>query len=76
MNTFAVDENGQIWSWGGGNLGFKDDYISDLPRKIVENTENRKFIEIFAISNSTVFFSRICPIFYTIKKYYIYVNNF
>jgi len=48
-----------IWSWGGGNLGIKDDVLSDLPRKIAENTENRRFTDIFANANSAAFFARI-----------------
>lgn len=37
-NTFAVDVNGGIWSFGGGNLGYKNDHIQELPKQITENT--------------------------------------
>ncbi|EGR29393.1 rcc1 family hect domain protein, putative [Ichthyophthirius multifiliis] len=56
-NTFAIDINGQLWSWGGGNLGHKNNHFQDLPRKITQNTQNRKFSEIHATSNSAVFFA-------------------
>jgi alpha-tubulin suppressor-like RCC1 family protein len=23
-SSYALDENGNAWAWGGGNLGFKD----------------------------------------------------
>ncbi|KAL4436169.1 hypothetical protein ABPG74_018153 [Tetrahymena malaccensis] len=56
-NTFAIDVSGNLWSWGGGNLGQKNDHFQDLPRKITENVQNRKFTEMCITSNSGVFFA-------------------
>jgi hypothetical protein len=42
--------DGHVWSWGGGNIGHKGDRLSDLPRRIIENTENRKFLDVMATS--------------------------
>eukprot|EP00825_Cyclidium_porcatum_P046805 TRINITY_DN745_c0_g1_i2.p1 TRINITY_DN745_c0_g1~~TRINITY_DN745_c0_g1_i2.p1 ORF type:complete len:1060 (+),score=235.51 TRINITY_DN745_c0_g1_i2:76-3255(+) len=55
--TFAIDEKGQVWSWGGGNLGYKNDHAVSRPRRIIENTENRKFTDLMVIANSAAVFS-------------------
>ncbi|KRW99588.1 Regulator of chromosome condensation 1/beta-lactamase-inhibitor protein II [Pseudocohnilembus persalinus] len=55
--TFAVDENGKLWSFGGGNLGQRNNTITDLPKMISENTQNRRFTEICATQNAAVFFA-------------------
>lgn len=39
--TYVIDMKGQIWSWGGGNLGHKNETLVDLPRRISENVEHR-----------------------------------
>ena len=42
--TYAIDEVGLLWSWGGGNLGHKGDRLVDLPRKVVDGVEGRRFV--------------------------------
>ena len=31
--SFAIDENGSVWGWGGGSLGFKDVLDDDILEK-------------------------------------------
>ena len=57
FSTFAIDEDGKIWSFGGGNIGHKNDDMVDLPRLVKDKTENRKFIEVVANKNMLVLFA-------------------
>lgn len=59
--TFAIDEKGQVWSWGGGNLGYKNDHSVYRPRRIIENTENRRFVDLTVIANAAAVFARKPP---------------
>jgi len=57
--SFAIDENGKLYSWGGGPIGHKDDQIQDLPRIVEAYTENRRFTDIFCTMKTSLFFAPI-----------------
>jgi hypothetical protein len=57
--SFGIDENGALYSWGGGPLGHKDDQVQDIPRKVEAYTENRKFKDIYCTMKSSLFFAPI-----------------
>jgi hypothetical protein len=59
FTTFAIDVNGSLWSWGGGNLGHKNETLVDLPRRVSENVENRRFTYIMANGSAAVFFAAL-----------------
>ncbi|CAK72743.1 unnamed protein product (macronuclear) [Paramecium tetraurelia] len=55
--TYAIDQKGGLWSWGGGNLGHQNDKLVDLPRKIV--LEDRKFTNMYANGQAAAFFASL-----------------
>lgn len=55
FTTYAIDVEGRLWSWGGGNLGIKGDNMCDLPRRVV--VSDRKFTEILANGEAAAFFA-------------------
>jgi len=57
--SFAIDEKGHLYSWGGGAIGHKDEALQDVPRVVEAYTENRKFTDIFCTMKSTLFFAPI-----------------
>jgi len=57
--TFAIDENGKLYSWGGGSLGHKGDKLQEMPRIVEAYTENRYFTDMFCTMKTSVFFAPI-----------------
>ena len=57
--SFAIDENGKLYGWGGGSLGHKGDKIQDMPRIVEAYTENRTFTDMFCTMKSSVFFAPV-----------------
>jgi len=57
--SFAIDENGKLYSWGGGSLGHKADKLQEMPRIVEAYTENRTFTDMFCTMKSSVFFAPI-----------------
>lgn len=58
FNTFGIDEKGKLYSWGGGNLGQKDENSQKAPRRIEAHTEGRIFTDVFSNCHSTLFFAK------------------
>jgi len=59
FTTFAIDDFGSLWSWGGGNLGHKNETLVDLPRRVLENVEHRTFTQVMANGSAAVFFAAL-----------------
>lgn len=58
-SSFAIDELGALWSWGGGSIGHKDERINESPRRVDTYTENRKFTKMLCGYKTSVFFAPI-----------------
>lgn len=57
--TFAIDQNGTPYSWGKGFIGHAGESMSDVPQRILKNTSERIFKEVFASSDSCLFYAPV-----------------
>lgn len=55
--SFALEKNGNAYSWGKGFIGHGCESVQSSPKVISLNTENRSFSEVFASDSSLVLFS-------------------
>jgi Regulator of chromosome condensation (RCC1) repeat/IPT/TIG domain len=58
-STFAIDSQGRPFSWGKGYIGHGQNSIEAAPKRIVANTENRVFLNVFANNDSALFYAPI-----------------
>ena len=57
--TFAIDFNGKPYSWGKGHIGHAEASMEAAPKKIVKNTDNRIFTNIYANNETVLFYAPI-----------------
>lgn len=57
--TYAIDMLGRPYSWGKGFIGHEGEVLESQPRRITKNTDNRIFTDVFASSESSVFYAPI-----------------
>jgi hypothetical protein len=58
-STYAIDQTGKPYSWGKGFIGHGEGHIEIAPRRIISNTENRIFTNVFANNDSALFYAPI-----------------
>ena len=57
--TYAIDMLGRPYSWGKGFIGHSGEVLQAAPLRIMRNTDNRIFTDVFANSDSSVFYAPI-----------------
>ena len=57
--TFCIDQNGIPYSWGKGFVGHSGETMNDLPQRILKNTSERIFAEVFASSDACLLFAPV-----------------
>jgi len=58
-STFCIDENGNPYSWGKGFVGHSGETMNELPQRITKNTSERHFVDVFANSDSCLFYAPV-----------------
>lgn len=56
-NCFALTDDGKVYSWGSGVLGFKDLSILTRPKLIKGSVGERRITDIYVNSGNAIFFS-------------------
>jgi len=59
-NNFALSQDGVVYSWGSGVLGFKEETSISRPRQISGTLSDRKVSHIYANTGNAIFFSPLC----------------
>lgn len=57
--TYAIDKLGQPFSWGKGFLGHTGETRSECPTRIVQNTENRIFTDVYTNGDAALLFAPV-----------------
>lgn len=57
--TYAIDQQGQPFSWGKGFVGHQGETSSELPKRISFNTENRIFTDVYTNGDAALLFAPV-----------------
>jgi hypothetical protein len=57
--TYVIDNLGRPYSWGKGCIGHSGSSMIAQPTRIHKNTDNRIFTDVFANSESVLFYAPI-----------------
>lgn len=57
--TYAIDAAGVPLSWGKGFVGHQEESRHELPCRIVHNTDNRIFTDVFTIGDAALLFAPV-----------------